>query len=167
MKKDLSSVRSTSKIEEESVSAIGEEGEERKSGEEGEEEEQEPEPIIYDDLTMDDIVVYRDEAGVFAPIEGFILVGYPDTEEQAQAMVDAQMGFDKIIYLTDPNEGETLRSRGVDERCHLDTELEHQANVLNLVKETFTEDVVIEINCDPDVDTVFYNICAGIDPMFT
>jgi len=56
--------------------------------EEGEEEDDEPEPIVYDDLALDDVVVEVGEDGKPAKIEGFIMVGYPLNEEQANALKD-------------------------------------------------------------------------------
>jgi hypothetical protein len=57
------------------------EKEEEEEGDRLEEEPGEPEPIIYDDLEMDNLVVWRNEEGIPAKIEGFILVGYPHNEE--------------------------------------------------------------------------------------
>lgn len=135
--------------------------------EEGEEEDDEPEPIVYDDLALDDVVVEVGEDGKPAKIEGFIMVGYPLNEEQANALKDQHLEFDKIIAMVDPEEGETLRKRGIEDVALLDTDMEQAGAALGVAKDVFGDDNVIEIECHEDITTVHHRICAGIDPLFT
>jgi len=70
-------------------------------------EESEEEPIIIEDLSIDQLVLKLDEAtGRTAFVGGFILIGYPETEEHINKLKEHTIEFDRIIYLSDTNEEE-------------------------------------------------------------
>lgn len=70
-------------------------------------EDSEEEPIVIDDLHIEELVVKEDEeTGKLPKVGGFILIGFPETEEHINKLKEHQIEFDRIIYLNDTNEEE-------------------------------------------------------------
>ena len=113
-------------------------------------EESEEEPVIIEDLSIDQMVLKIDETGKAPFVGGFILIGYPETEEQINRMKAHGIEFDKIIYLTDTNEeepGQEVRKRMKEEELYdYDWEFDNSQRILNLAKEHLGEDYVREIS---------------------
>lgn len=70
-------------------------------------EHEEEEIIFIDDLSIDQLALKIDEETGKAPfIGGFILIGFPESEEQINKLKEHGIDFDRILYLTDTNEEE-------------------------------------------------------------
>jgi adenylate/nucleoside-diphosphate kinase len=128
--------------------------------------EESPDPVVYEDLPLSDIVVKPNPDGSLPYIGGFIMIGYPMSEEEARMMKDNFIEFDKIIYLTDPNEGEILRKRGAEEACNLEINLEQNDKAVVGCKEVFGEEIVQEIEIEDDEKEVLNKILMAIDPFY-
>lgn len=64
-------------------------------------EESEEEPIIIEDLSIDDLVLGANADGVYPFIGGFILFGFPETEEHMNKLKEHGIEFDRILFLND------------------------------------------------------------------
>jgi hypothetical protein len=77
--------------------------------------ESEEETVIIEDLSIDQIVLKTDEVTGKGPlVGGFILLGFPETQDHIEKLKMHGIEFDKIIYLNDTNEenpGEEIRRR--------------------------------------------------------
>lgn len=134
-------------------------------------EESEEEPIIIEDLSIDQLVLKEDEETGQVPfVGGFILIGYSETEEHINKLKAHGIEFDKIIYLNDTNEeepGTEIKKRMKDvEMYDWDWELENSQKILGLAKEHLNEEIVREISCNGSVDDVLIRIRNEIDPFF-
>lgn len=70
-------------------------------------EESDEEHVPLEDLSLDQLVLKVDEHTGKAPfVGGFILVGFPETQEHIEKLKAHGIEFDKIIYLNDTNEEE-------------------------------------------------------------
>ena len=123
-----------------------------------------PEPIVYDDLPLTEIVPKPNPDGSMPSAGGFILIGYPGMEEEVQAMKDTFVGLDKVIYLSDPTGGEELRKRGAEIEVNLEKELDQVEKTVGLVKDGFGEEIFVEISCVGDELAIHRRICAALDP---
>jgi len=62
---------------------------------------------VIEDLSIDDLSLKIDEATGKTPfVGGFIMVGFPETEEHINKLKESGLDFDRIIYLNDTNEEE-------------------------------------------------------------
>jgi len=125
-----------------------------------------PEPIVYEDLPLTEIVPKPNPDGSMPSAGGFILIGYPGLEEEVQAMKDTFVGLDKVIYLSDPTGGEELKKRGAESDCELDKELEQVERTVGLVRDGFGEEIFVEISCVGDELAIHRRICGVLDPFF-
>ena len=67
-------------------------------------EDSEEEPIVIEDLSIDQLVLKEDEETGKVPfVGGFILIGFPETEEHINKLKAHGIEFDSIIYLNDAN----------------------------------------------------------------
>jgi adenylate/nucleoside-diphosphate kinase len=123
-----------------------------------------PEPIIYEDLPLTEIVPKPNPDGSMPSAGGFILIGYPGMEEEVQAMKDTFVGLDKVIYLSDPTGGDELKKRGAEDDCELDKELEQVEKTVGLVRDGFGDEIFVEISCVGDELAIHRRICAILDP---
>ena len=134
-------------------------------------EDSEEEPIIIEDLSIDQLVLKEDEAtGKLPFVGGFILIGYPETEEHINRLKAHGIEFDRIICLSDTNEeepGAEIKRRMKDQDLFdWDWELENSNKILALAKEHLGEEQVREISCNGKVEDVFIRIRNEIDPFF-
>ena len=116
-------------------------------------EESEEEPVIIEDLSIDQLVLkVNDETGKAPFVGGFILIGFPETEVQIQKLKEHGLEFDRIIYLNDTNEeepGAEIKKRMAEvELYDWDWEVENSQKILNLAKENLGEEIVREISCN-------------------
>jgi adenylate kinase family enzyme/YHS domain-containing protein len=130
------------------------------------EEPEEPEPIVYDDLPLNEIVVKVGPDGKPATLDGFLMLGYPVTVEDAQTLKDLSVEFDKVIYLVDETEGEELIKRGILEEHVLENQTELATQAINAVKEVFGEELVVEISTSGSAEDIHAKICTAIDPFY-
>ena len=141
-----------------------------KGGKEEEKEEEEEEEIIYDDIPIADIVTALDENEKPPLINGYIFVGFPETEEECNRLKEFFIDFDKIVFLVDGNEeeaGEEMRRRRADDPFYNhEGEVEFIANAKVAITEAFGEEKVTESPYNGGADTVFYKLCSTIDPFF-
>ena len=92
--------------------------EERKKAD-GYEEERPPTPPP-EDIKLKEIGVAPREDGTIPPVQGFVLVGFPQNKEHIEALKDHNILFDRILILTENGEeseeepGTVLKKRGVD-----------------------------------------------------
>ena len=61
--------------------------------------EESEEEIIIDDLPIDDLVLKPNEDGTLPYVGGFILLGFPETEEQVNRIKSHGIDFDSVVYL--------------------------------------------------------------------
>ena len=70
-------------------------------------------------MSIDQIVLKQDDVtGRTAYVGGFILIGFPETEEHINKLKEHTIEFDKIIYLNDTNEeepGQEIKNRMKDQ----------------------------------------------------
>ena len=70
-------------------------------------EESEEEHIPLEDLSIEQLVLKVDETTGKAPfVGGFILLGFPETQDHIEKLKGHGIEFDKIIYFNDTNEEE-------------------------------------------------------------
>jgi hypothetical protein len=132
-------------------------------------EESEEEAVVIEDLSIDQIVLKTDEVTGKGPlVGGFILLGFPETQDQIEKLKTHGIEFDKIIYLNDTNEenpGDELRKRNEGiELYDFDYENEVAQKTLALAKEHLGEENVREISCNGRIEVVQRRIIAEIDP---
>ena len=133
-------------------------------------EDSEEEPVIIEDLNIDQLVLkFNEETGKAPFVGGFILVGFPETEVQIQKLKEHGLEFDRIIYLNDTNEepGDEIKKRMAEvELYDWDWELENSQKILNLAKENLGEEIVREISCNGKIEDVTIRIRNEIDPFY-
>lgn len=133
--------------------------------------ESEEEHIPIEDLSIDQLVLKVDEVTAKAPfVGGFILVGFPETQEHIEKLKGHGIEFDRIIYFNDTNEedpGAEIRKRNKDvELFDFEAENEFSQKVLGLAKEHLGEENVKEISCNGEPETVFIRVRNEIDPFY-
>lgn len=124
-----------------------------------------------EDMSLDQLVLKVDEHTGKAPfVGGFILVGFPETQEHIEKLKGHGIEFDKIIYLNDTNEeepGAEIKRRMKDvELFDFEQELEAAQKVLALAKEQLGEENVKEISTNGSEETVLIRIRNEIDPFY-
>ena len=102
---------------------------------------------------------------------GFILLGFPENEEQVLKLKENGIEFDKVLYLTDTSEedpGVEIKKRmaPISELYDWEWENENATKIVGLVKEQVGEEIVKDISCNGSPETVFTRIRAEIDPFF-
>ena len=125
-----------------------------------------PEPIVYDDLPLTEIVLKKDESGKTVKLQGFIMLGYPNSEEEANSLKEFGVEFDKIIYLVDPNDGEILIKRGAEQFVDLAKEIAFAEQGASVCRDAFGEENVIEIKIDGTETEVHDRILKALDPFY-
>ena len=131
--------------------------------------ESEEEAVIIEDLSIDQIVLKTDEATGKGPVVGgFILLGFPETQDHIEKLKAHGIEFDKIIYLNDTNEenpGEDIKKRNDGSELYdFDFENEIAQKTLGLAKEHLGEENVREISCNGKQETILRRIISEIDP---
>ena len=124
-----------------------------------------------EDMSLDQLVLKVDEHTGKAPfVGGFILVGFPETQEHIEKLKGHGIEFDKIIYLNDTNEeepGAEIKRRMKEvELFDFEQELEAAQKVLALAKEQLGEENVKEISTNGSEETVLIRIRNEIDPFY-
>ena len=103
-------------------------------------EDSEEEPVIIEDLNIDQLVLkFNEETGKAPFVGGFILVGFPETEVQIQKLKEHGLEFDRIIYLNDTNEepGDDIKKRMAEvELYDWEWELKNSQKILTLQRRT-------------------------------
>ncbi|CAG9329088.1 unnamed protein product [Blepharisma stoltei] len=126
-----------------------------------------PEPIVYEDLPLTEIVAQPIKPEDLRKIiNGLIMIGYPATVEDAQLLKDSNFEFDKILYFIDPTDGQELVKRGIEEMFDLTQELTLADQVSGACKEVFGEETVIEIPIVGSEEEVHNLICRKLDPFY-
>ena len=120
-------------------------------------------------MSIDQIVLKTDEVTGKGPlVGGFILLGFPETQDHIEKLKIHGIEFDKIIYLNDTNEenpGEEIRRRNEGAELYdFDQENEIAQKTLALAKEHLGEENVREISCNGKREIVLRRIIAEIDP---
>lgn len=132
---------------------------------------EEEEEIEYEDLALADLVAKADEKGNVPFFGGYILIGLPSNEEHIARLKELGIVPDKVIFLTDTNEenpGEEVRKRVAleDPFYSIEADSEYMKKAKAACTEAYSEDKIIEVNCNGDKSHVFYNICSALDPFF-
>jgi adenylate kinase family enzyme/YHS domain-containing protein len=122
-------------------------------------------PIVYEDLLLTDIVL-KPQDNINPKLEGFVMIGYPYTEEEAAALKEFNIEFDKVLYLLDPKEGETLIQRGLENYEDVAKEIALVEQAVSVCKEAFTDEIILEIPIDGAETEVHDRICRGLDPFY-
>lgn len=138
----------------------------------------EDEPVT-EDLSIDKLVLKPDADGKTPFVGGFILLGFPQTETHATKLKEHGVGFDRILYLTDPSEedaGKELKARMAAQSIHYDyeAELEKATKIIGVAREFLKQtsgeegdegvDITREINATGTLDEVAVRIRFEIDP---
>ena len=76
------------------------------------------------------------------------MIGFPFTEEDAQTFKDNYVEFDKILYFTDPTDGEILKRRGADLEVNVTLNIENAEKAIQAVKDIYGEEIVEEISIE-------------------
>jgi adenylate/nucleoside-diphosphate kinase len=102
-------------------------------------------------------------------VGGFIMLGFPQTQEQIEKLKEIGIGFDKILCLQDMDEenpGALLKERKKDDEFYdLAYEMENSERLANVYKEQY-EEIVADIGCNGSVEDVMARVYAAIDPFF-
>lgn len=122
------------------------------SDDDQEEEEEEKEPPL-DDLNIVDIdLKVEDEETLKKPfVGGFILLGFPETDEQLTKLKEAGIDFDRVLLFVDQDEenpGAIVKEREREKGNLLydyDADMENINRISGFLKEQLGEDVVKEI----------------------
>ena len=125
-----------------------------------------PEPIVYEDLPLTEIVLKKPESGPAPRLSGFIMLGYPFTEDEANSMKEFNVEFDKIIYLVDPTDGEILAKRGAEDLVDIAKDISLAEQAANVCKDAFGEENLIEIKIDGTEEEVHDRILKALDPFY-
>jgi len=135
----------------------------------GELEEERPPSPPPEDYKLKELGIQPDEEGVFPIVQGIILVGYPQTEEQVNALKEHGIVLNRILYLTDTSEepGAALQKKG-DYRTEfsLENELEKSEKALQIVKEAFGEEVVKEVPINFGEEEFKKQVLWTVDPFY-
>jgi len=128
-----------------------------------------------DDLSIDELVLEVDEETGKAPfIGGFILLGFPMTQEHSEKLKEHGISFDRVLYLNSEPAGEEGEAgKEVKERMsaidmHYDWEaaFEQSQKILGVVKEHIGEEITRELPATGTIDEVTIRIQMEIDPFF-
>ena len=93
-------------------------------------ENEDEEVIIIEDLNADQLALKIDEETQKPPfVGGFILIGFPETEEQFTKLKEHGIEFDRVIYLQDTNEDDP--GKEVKERMALADNYDYEWEVEN------------------------------------
>jgi len=126
-----------------------------------------------EDLKLREIGVQPNEDGTVPPVRGFILLGFPQTEEHIAALKDHNINLDRVIYLYDNSEdaedaepGKALKSN-VDfvKDYNLDNELEKAKAAAQLIRENY-EDVLREVAINYPPKEFINHILWAVDPFY-
>ena len=134
-------------------------------------EDSEEEPIIIEDLSIDQLVLREEEETGKTPfVGGFILIGFPETEEHLNKLKAHGIEFDFVLYLNDGNDenepGNELRKRMKEvELYDFDAEFEQSQKIWNAVKELYP-DQSKEVFAKGSIDDILIRIRNEIDPFF-
>lgn len=136
--------------------------------EDGQEEE---EVVVLDDLSIDEIALKINEETGKAPfVGGFILHGFPETEEQLAKLKEHGIEFDKVIFFIDQDEenpGEILKKRNAHDFLYdFDVEMENIGKIKAFFGEQLGEEIVRDVALNGSQDEVFARICTIIDPFY-
>ena len=140
------------------------------------------------------MAIALDDNGKPVEVNGFILLGYPQTEVHIQKLHEYGFGFDRVLFLNDTSEedpGKEIRERMNlidDHQYDWDEESAIAKKILDIVKEgkiklpgekdeegnmqegeevNFVEETaVMEIDCTGNEEKVFTKIRTSLDPFF-
>lgn len=116
---------------------------------EPEQEEEEEEPLEDIPIAEIDLMVEDEETLKKPFVGGFIMLGFPQTAEHIEKLKAAEIGFDKIIFLTDTDEenpGVVLKQRKHDDDLFdLQYQQENSERLVNIYREQY-EDIVNDIS---------------------
>ena len=135
----------------------------------GEEEEERPPSPPPEDYKLKQLGIQPNEEGVFPVVQGIILVGYPQTEDQVNALKEHGIVLNRILYLADTSEepGTVLRERGdYKNEAVLENELEKAEKTLGIVKEAFGEDIVREVSINFAPEEFRKQVLWAVDPFY-
>ena len=135
--------------------------------------EESEEEIKVDDLSIDQLMLKPKEDGSLPFVGGFILLGFPQTEQHAQKMKEHGIEFDRILYFTDQSEedpGRAIKDRN-SKNLHYDwdAEVERAQKILAVATEAFggEDPPPPELDATGTIDDIFIKIQKKIDPFFT
>lgn len=98
--------------------------------------------------------------------KGFVIIGYPSTQEHIELMNLFGVKLDKMIVLNDKgDENPVLPTRhGFSDLCNFESELAFTAALTTTLREAYGEDNVKEVNIEGTVDEVFNRVLNTLDP---
>ena len=134
-----------------------------------EEPEERPPSPPPEDLKLKDLAVQPNEEGVFPSVTGFIFIGYPQTEEQVNALKEHGIVINRILCLVDNSEepGAALQKKGdYTSQFVLETELEKSEKAMALVKEAFGDEIVREVPITFGPQEFVNQVLWAVDPFY-
>ena len=144
---------------------------EKKEEEKANEEKQEPPPEPeYEDFSISEMTIKRNEKNLPPEIGGYLFAGFPKVEEDVAKLKDHLVTFDKVIILNDPDEENP--GKEVKERMQPFMEFDYNASNETLTKlkaaciEAFGEGNIIEVDCRGSASLVHARLCTALDPFY-
>jgi adenylate kinase family enzyme/YHS domain-containing protein len=142
------------------------------------------EDYVMEDLRSDEFYYQFNPDGTYPRPGGFILLSYPQTEDEIKKFAEFNIIFDKIIHLVDQSEDpyKQLIARKNPNFLNLDEEkqgieLEKYKNevtkvqeIIELLKTNYNrneEDHVIEVNCVDSLDMIKEKLIMTLNPFIT
>ena len=123
-------------------------------------------------MPIDDIdLKFDDELGRKPFVGGYILLGYPNNEEQLARLKEQGIEFDKVLFLMDTvNEdnpaAEIIKRNQANVLFDPEAEMEHFGKQQAFLKEALGEDVCKEVSLNGTPEEVLNRIVVTIDPFF-
>lgn len=129
-------------------------------------EEERPKTPPPEDLSLKDIIPEINHLGKLNEIRGYIIIGYPNNEEQLNALKQFNIPIDKLIVLSD--NVEEAPNKNLQKRL-TDAELEQVGlftAAIGPVKEALGEEICKEIMIDKTPEEITNKIRQIIDPFY-
>ena len=101
-------------------------------------------PIVYEDLPLNEIVLKPGPDGN-PRLQGFVMIGFPFNEEEANALKEFNIEFDKVLQFVDPSDGEILIKRGLEDFADLSKEIAAVDQAVSVCKDAFSDEILVEV----------------------
>ena len=122
-------------------------------------------PIVYEDLPLNEIVLKPGPDGN-PRLQGFVMIGFPFNEEEANALKEFNIEFDKVLQFVDPSDGEILIKRGLEDFADLSKEIAAVDQAVSVCKDAFSDEILVEVPINGTEDEIHDRICRSIDPFY-
>lgn len=121
-------------------------------------------------MKLKDIGAQPDKNEKILEPKGFILVGYPYTEDQILSLKDHNIHIDKVIILKDASEeepGKIFKERENFEQLYsLENELALADNSTKMLQEVYGEEIVREVPINTNWQETLNQVLLAVDPFY-